>query len=210
MKSLLFATGILLMSTAAASAQRPPLTPMQRECVRSRIFTQMGTAMSQSRSPYLADGLRAAAGAAAAVRDFCILAYPSAVPAPAPAPVVESKRIPVQVNADGHFYPKVTINGTPVILMADTGATLVSLSMENVRKVGINPQSLQFTDEAETANGVMPRASILLSEITVEGVVLRNVPASCCVTGVSLLGMSALKRFSFTMNNGWMYLTPRN
>src|SRR5262249_16189769 len=115
MKSLVFAASILLMSTAAASAQ--PLTPMQRECVRSRIFTQMGKAMSQNRSPYLADGLRAAEEAAAAVRDFCILAYPSRpAPAPAPAPVVESKRIPVQVNADGHFYPKVTINGTPVIL----------------------------------------------------------------------------------------------
>ena len=38
--------------------------------------------MLQSRSPYLADGIGAAAGAAAAVRDFCILAYPSrAVPA---------------------------------------------------------------------------------------------------------------------------------
>src|SRR5262245_7268035 len=105
-----FAAGILLMSTAAASAQSPPLTPMQRECVRSRIFTQMGAAMLQSRSPYFADGLGAAAGAAAAVCDFCILAYPSRpVPAPAPPPVVESKRIPVQVNADGHFYPKVTI-----------------------------------------------------------------------------------------------------
>jgi len=207
MKSLVFAASILLMSTAAASAQ--PLTPMQRECVRSRIFTQMGKAMSQNRSPYLADGLRAAEEAAAAVRDFCIVAYPSR-PAPAPAPVVESKRIPVQVNADGHFYPKVTINGTPVILIADTGATLVSLSMKDVRKVGIDPQSLQFTDEAKTANGVVPSASMLLSEITVEGVVLRNVPASCCVTGVSLLGMSALRRFSFTMNNGWMYLTPKN
>ena len=48
-------------------------------------------------------------------------------------------RIPV--NADGHFYPKVTIKGTPVRLMADTGATVVSLSAEDARKAGYDPQS---------------------------------------------------------------------
>jgi len=113
-------------------------------------------------------------------------------------------------SENGHYFPRVTINGVALPMMADTGATVVSLSAEDARQIGIDPQSLQFTDEAKTANGVVPSASMLLSEITVEGVVLRNVPASCCVAAVSLLGMSALRRFSFTMNNGWMYLTPKN
>ena len=39
---------------------------------------------------------------------------------------------------------------------------------------------------------------------------LRNVPASCCVTGFGLLGMSALERFSFTINNGLMVLSPES
>ena len=113
-------------------------------------------------------------------------------------------------SADGkHYYPRVTINGTPVRLMADTGATLVALSAEDARKVGIDPQSLQFTGQAHTANGPRPTAPITLSEITIEGTVLRNVRASCCVTGVSLLGMSALERFNFTMNNGLMVLSPK-
>ena len=113
-------------------------------------------------------------------------------------------------SEDGkHYYPRVTINGTPVRLMADTGATLVALSAEDARKVGIDPQSLQFTGQAHTANGPRPAAPITLSEITIEGTVLRNVRASCCVTGVSLLGMSALERFNFTMNNGLMVLSPK-
>ena len=156
----------------------------------------MGTAMLQSRSPYLADGLGAAAGAAAAARDFCILAYPSrAVPAPAPVVVPKSTpaRISIPISENGHFYPKVTINGKPIRLMVDTGATLVALSAEDVRKIGINPQTLQFTEEAGTANGVVRQAPIMLSEITIEGIVLRNVLASCCVASTdSLLGMSAL------------------
>ena len=110
----------------------------------------------------------------------------------------------------GHYYPRVTINGTPVRLMADTGATVVALSAEDARKVGIDPQSLQFTHETHTANGSVRSARITLSEITIEGTVLRNVPASCCVTGIGLLGMSALERFSFTMNNGLMVLSPKS
>ena len=113
-------------------------------------------------------------------------------------------------NEGGHYYPRVTINGTPVRLMADTGATLVALSAEDARKVGIDPQSLQFTHETHTANGSVRSARITLSEITIEGTVLRNVPASCCVTGTGLLGMSALERFSFTMNNGLMVLSPKS
>ena len=95
-------------------------------------------------------------------------------------------------------------------MMADTGATVVSLSAEDARQIGIDPQSLQFTGKAQTANGTVRKAPITLPEITIEGFVLRNIPAACCVTGISLLGMSALERLSFKMNNGWMFLSPKS
>ena len=127
---------------------------------------------------------------------------------------------PIVANAQGgeakirsedgkHYFPRITINGTPVRMMADTGATKVSLTAEDARKAGIDLQSLQFTGQAHTASGSVRTAPIMLSEITIEGNVLRNVAASCCVTGESLLGMSALERFSFTMNNGLMVLSPK-
>jgi aspartyl protease family protein len=127
-----------------------------------------------------------------------------------PTPPVPSRAAQVKIRSEGaHYYPRVTINGTPVRMVADTGATFVTLSTEDARKVGIDPRSLQFTGKAHTANGTVQSAPIMLSEITVEGTVLRNVRASCCVTGDSLLGMSALERFSFTMNNGWMFLLAK-
>ena len=61
---------------------------------------------------------------------------------------VNSVRIPVDV-VNGLFFPKVTINGTPVRMVADTGETLISLSAEDARKVGVDPQSLQFTGEVK-------------------------------------------------------------
>ena len=175
------------------------------------MLTQMGAAMLQSRSPYLAEGIGAGLEAAAAAYNYCINKYPAIVSKPTPVPVIVPKRTPVPVSPDGHFYPKVTINGTPIRLVVDTGATLVALSAEDARKIGINPQTLQFTSEAHTANGSVRSAPITLPEITIEGIVLRKVPASCCVTSAdSLLGMSALERLRVEMDRGWMYLTPRN
>jgi clan AA aspartic protease (TIGR02281 family) len=116
----------------------------------------------------------------------------------------------VKISDDGHFYPKVSINGTAVRLMADTGATFVSLSAEDARKAGVDLRSLPVNGKAQTANGVVQDKQFLLPEITVEGFVLRNVPASCCVTGTSLLGMSALGQLGFQMKDGWMFLSPKS
>jgi clan AA aspartic protease (TIGR02281 family) len=125
---------------------------------------------------------------------------------------------PLVANADGqaririengHYYPRVTINGVGVRMVADTGATSVYFSAEDARKIGINPQSLQFTGQAHTANGTVRTAPFTLPQITVEGFVLRDVRASCCVTGESLLGMSALERLIFKIDGGWMFLSPR-
>jgi pilus assembly protein CpaB len=128
--------------------------------------------------------------------------------APMGTATVGTVRVPA--DASGHFYPTVTINGTPLRLMADTGATDVALSAKDAQKVGIDPQSLQFTDKSYTANGPRHMAPVTLSEITIEGIVLRNVPASCCVSGNSLLGMSALGQLGLEMKDGWMVLSPKS
>jgi len=93
--------------------------------------------------------------------------------------------------------------------MYDTGATVLALSAKDARKIGIDPQSLEYTDMADTPNGPTRMAPLTLSEIAIEGIVLRNVRASCCITGDSLLGMPALGRLSVRMQNGWMSLLPR-
>jgi clan AA aspartic protease (TIGR02281 family) len=121
----------------------------------------------------------------------------------------KQQAIRIPADANGHFYPKVTIKGTLIRLVYDTGATDVSLSTEDARKIGIDPQSLQFTQKARTANGVVPLAPITLSKITIEGIVLRDVSASCC-SDMSLLGMSALKKLNVEMIDGWLSLSSKN
>lgn len=114
-----------------------------------------------------------------------------------------------QVRADnrGHFFPKVSIDGFPVRMMVDTGATKVALS-EKHQAFGAG---LELKDcNSSTANGNAKSKCFVLPEITIEGFVLRNVQASCCAIGdESLLGMSALSRFALSFNDGWMTLRPR-
>jgi clan AA aspartic protease (TIGR02281 family) len=105
-----------------------------------------------------------------------------------------------------HFYPKVTIGGIPIRMMADTGATNVALSFDDARRIGLNPDTLPKNGLVDTANGTRSTSIFVLSEITVEGFVLHSITASCCVTGESLLGMSALSRLEITFRKGWMML----
>jgi aspartyl protease family protein len=63
-------------------------------------------------------------------------------------------------------------------MLADTGASSVALTAKDAQKIGINLQTLQFTGKANTANGTVPRASLLLQEVNTGGIILRNVRAS--------------------------------
>jgi len=104
--------------------------------------------------------------------------------------------------ADPHFYPEVTIGGIPIRMMADTGATYVSLSFDDAKRIGLNPDTMPKNGRADTANGTKSISVFVLSEITVVGIVLHDVTASCCTTGESLLGMSALSRLNISFIEG--------
>jgi len=130
---------------------------------------------------------------------------------PPPGKMVKAGSITIPAEENGHFFPKVTITGMPIRMMADTGATLVSLTEADVRKIGLDPKALPKAGtpgSSNTANGPMTVTPFTLPEITVEGVVLRDVPASCCTkSDHSLLGQSALKRFNVSFTKGWMVLS---
>ncbi|MSU89873.1 TIGR02281 family clan AA aspartic protease [Rhodobacteraceae bacterium 2CG4] len=98
---------------------------------------------------------------------------------------------------DGHFYSEVEVNGAPVRFVVDTGATVVILSREDARRIGLDPDALDYTGRARTANGEVRMAPVTLDEMTLAGVTMRNVRAA--VNGgaldTSLLGMSFLRLF---------------
>lgn len=121
---------------------------------------------------------------------------PAALPA---APRLDSRRVALAANAEGHFVAEAVIDGRTVPVMVDTGATTVALTDKTARRLGIYPPSAAYTERLATANGVILAARVTLDEVHVGNVALRGVTA-VIVPGnalpVDLLGMSFLSRLS--------------
>jgi len=80
--------------------------------------------------------------------------------------------------------------------MIDTGASDISISLKDAKKIGVNIKNLEFNKRYQTANGIALGASISLKEMEVGEIKFFDLTAS--VNGGdmnnSLLGMSFLKR----------------
>jgi aspartyl protease family protein len=116
-----------------------------------------------------------------------------------PAAASFSREVRVRADEQGHFVVEAAINGRPITLMADTGATVVVLSFEDAERVGLSPRSLDYTGLARTANGVAKIAPVKLDRVRVKGITLYDIQAAVAERGAlfgSLLGMSFLSKLS--------------
>ncbi|MDR7125308.1 TIGR02281 family clan AA aspartic protease [Pseudotabrizicola sp. 4114] len=122
--------------------------------------------------------------------------------------VVEGGEIRLPRAPDGHYYLTLTINGTPIPFMVDTGATQMVLSLPDARRLGIDPDALAFIGEARTANGIVRTARVTLTDVELGP--YRDASVTAVVNegdlDTSLLGMSYLGRYSIEITGGEMIL----
>lgn len=111
---------------------------------------------------------------------------------------VSDEAIEIRRARDGHFHARLAIEDVPVSFIVDTGATQIVLSIEDARRIGIDPERLSFTGRASTANGTVRIAPVRLETVRFGPFEERDVAAS--VNGgqlhTSLLGMSYLRHFA--------------
>lgn len=102
----------------------------------------------------------------------------------------------VRAAPDGHFYVTADVEGVPIRFMIDTGATHVSLTYADAKRIGHQPSPSDFTQQSMTANGPAMSAALTLNSITIRDLRLNNVRASVMKEqpGISLLGLSFLSR----------------
>ena len=116
----------------------------------------------------------------------------------------------LQANAQGHFVTHASINGYDVAVLVDTGATVVALSFEDARGVGLRPGTLSFEVPVSTANGIAQAARVTIDRIVIDGVKVENVEGLVLPEGAlrgTLLGMSFLSRLgSFRVEDGILYM----
>jgi aspartyl protease family protein len=105
----------------------------------------------------------------------------------------------LRASADGHFYATATVDGVAVRFLVDTGASSITLSAADARRVGFDPEALDYFLPVTTASGSALAARVRLDEVRLGSIGLQNVTAAVMPPGTldrSLLGMSFLDRLS--------------
>lgn len=128
---------------------------------------------------------------------------------PPDEPVVQAGGAYVAKGSDGHFWAWAQINGRPVRVLIDTGATAVALTPDDARRIGVDLTKLIYDRPVNTAQGGVMAASLTLGEVTVAGARVDGVDAVIVPKGLStsLLGMSYLGRLdSFQASRNAMIL----
>ncbi len=114
-------------------------------------------------------------------------------------------------DKNGHFMSSGSINGASVRFMVDTGATMVSMSVEDARRAGVNYLAGE-RGYSQTANGVTPVYKVKLGQVTLGDITLRDIDGVVhenSALPVVLLGMSFLGKLEMRREGDSLTLTKR-
>ena len=126
---------------------------------------------------------------------------------------VQSERATVILASDknGHFVSSGSINGASVRFLVDTGATMVSMNVNEARRAGVNYLAGE-RGYSQTANGVTPIYRVKLGQVTLGDITLRDIDGVVHENGtlpVVLLGMSFLGKLEMRREGDSLTLTRR-
>lgn len=113
---------------------------------------------------------------------------------------------------DGHFGVRAQVQGKPMTMMVDTGASFVTLTPSDARKIGVDLDALRFTMPIRTANGEIQAAPITIEKLAVGSIERRQIAALVAPPDSldqSLLGMSFLNTLDgYAISGDRLVLTP--
>ena len=119
-------------------------------------------------------------------------------------------QIVMTAGSGGHFFTGGSINGKAVRFLVDTGATYVSMGINDAERLGIDYRAGQ-RGMTNTANGAMAVYKIALASVRVGDVLVYDVEALVGQAPMDqvLLGNSFLTRFQMKRENDTMTLSKR-
>jgi aspartyl protease family protein len=122
---------------------------------------------------------------------------PAGVPLPEVANEQGERAVRLRKHLSGHFLARGAVNGAPVSMLVDTGASTVVLKPADAERAGIDLAALTYSVPVATANGTTFAAPVRLRSIAIGDIVVNDIEALVSKPGnlnESLLGMSFLRR----------------
>jgi aspartyl protease family protein len=172
------------------------------------FFATVAVALALLGSSFLVDRLPGPTPASAARATESVAAE---APAPEPAQRESSGYREASLEADprGQYAAGVLINGLPVEMLVDTGATYVCVSASTAARLGLVPSGGgKYT--VKTANGLTTASPTILRSVSLDGLYMNDVEALILTPQAgeeNLLGESFLKRLmSVEQRNGMLIL----
>jgi aspartyl protease family protein len=138
-------------------------------------------------------------------RAAVVAGKPSTTARPPVAPTLT-----VAADYRGHYVVHPMIDNYRVKMMVDSGATMVALTARDAQALGIALRASDYNVGLNTANGVVRGARVLLREVRLGDILVRNVEAVVLPAGalsMSLLGSSFLGKLKgYEVQTGRMVL----
>ncbi len=121
---------------------------------------------------------------------------PAARPAVSSAPTASMTTFGTTVlkrSSNGHFFTKAAVNGIDVHFLVDTGASGVSLTVDDARTIGLMFNESEFNVIGSGASGPVRGKRIVLDRVSLDGRTVEQVDGAILEGGqMSLLGQSFL------------------
>ena len=97
----------------------------------------------------------------------------------------------VAISPDGGYRIDAMVGGSALRFLVDTGASDIVFTLDDARRLGIDPTQLDFSERMTTANGVVSAAPVKLATLTIGPITVHDLDAliSDGEQDVSLLGM---------------------
>ena len=107
------------------------------------------------------------------------------------------RTVEIARGSGGGFSVAAHVNGAPIPMVLDTGASAVVLTQEAAKAAGLPLEVLNYSVSVDTANGRARAAPVTLDRLSIGGITERSVPALIAQGGqlrTNLLGMTFLNR----------------
>lgn len=126
---------------------------------------------------------------------------------------VAGKEVRIRMASDGHFWARATINGIPLRMLIDSGATVTALSTDSAARAGLRVRRPAVPMVLRTANGDISAKTAAVDDLRLGDITARNlsVVVSPAFGDTDILGMNFLSRLkSWRVEGSTLILVPHH